>query len=395
MNIRVSVSRLLKENSIISGLYVFCMNMYIKLLTILNKSTDKRIIFVSYGGRQISDSPKRIFDLMKQDPFFGDYDLVWAVVDLDKFRDTGFHLIKIDSYEYYKMCITSRVWITNSGITRYTELKGNNTFFVNTWHGIPMKKIGVDEVGVKKSFFFSKKWEEFSNADVNLCYTDYDKNILEHVFNANGKTFYKLGLPRNDSLYCNKVNKYGIRKKLGIDDKKKVILYAPTVRGDNVKKNGVNEFDVSLNLEKWKKKLPEYVILFRAHYFVGDVEMSDESNVIDVTDYDNLNDLMQISDVLISDYSSLIYDYSILEKPIFCYDYDFERYKEYQGLYEDNIDSLVPNFTKNEDRLIDSISNMDVKVQANRTSIFKDKYIGNDKDNSGEKVVKLIKDNIE
>ncbi|WP_404411773.1 CDP-glycerol glycerophosphotransferase family protein [Lactiplantibacillus xiangfangensis] len=385
----------MKETKFFSRLYVLYSWCLISILKIISLGkTKKTIMFVSYGGKQVSDSPKRIFDLMQLDPFFKDYRLVWGVLDTDKYSEMGYDVVKMDSINYFRTCISARVWITNSGIKRYTNMKGNRTFFVNTWHGIPMKKIGKDEVSVKKSPLFQKKWEEFATADVNLYYTDYDYKILKHVFNANAESMKRMGLPRNDSLY-EKANTDKIRQQLGIPSDKKVILYAPTVRGNQTESNGSNDFRVPIHLEKWAKELPNYVILFRAHYFVNKVLEDQNKLFYDVTDYPSLNELMQVSDLLVTDYSSLIYDYSILQKPIFCYAYDFDAYKAYQGLYEDDVDKKVPNFIQTEADLIDAIKNVDVKSEKRKTHSFYMRYIGENTRDSGKRVLATIKEAIQ
>ncbi|MCG0678633.1 putative CDP-glycerol:poly (Glycerophosphate) glycerophosphotransferase [Lactiplantibacillus plantarum] len=389
------VMRMLKETKLFSFLYIVYSRCLIAVLKLLFfRKTSKTVLFVSYGGKQISDSPKRIFDLMNNDPFFKDYDLIWGVLDTKKFSSQGFNVVKMDSLKYFVTCLTSRVWITNSGIKRYTNVKGNHTFFVNTWHGIPMKKIGRDEVNVKKSPLFEKKWEEFADADVNVCCTEYDYRILKHVFNAKAQSMRKIGLPRNDSLYNQSININQLKEKIGIPLDKKVILYAPTVRGNQTDFSGTNDFTVPIHLDLWKKYLPDYVILFRAHYFVTEIVESHSASFIDVTKYPNLNELMQVSDLLITDYSSLIFDYSILTKPIFCYAYDFSDYKKYQGIYEEDINEKVPNFVTKERQLIEQIGHLNLISEQNKTKKFCERYIGNHSGNSGKNLVSIIKDDL-
>lgn len=391
LNFRLIITKALKESSVISSCYAIVMSCVIFILKLFNRRTQKKILLVSYGGKQISDSPKRLYDLMSNDPFFKDYDFIWGVLDTKKFESLGYNVVKMDSLKYFVNCITSRIWITNSGIKRYTKVRGNKTLFINTWHGIPMKRIGKDEIGVKKTKLFGKKWEEFAAADINLCCTDYDLHILENVFNAPSSTMYRYGLPRNDTLYLADVTSGQLREKLNIPAKKKVILYAPTVRGNKVGKSGGNEFDVPLHPEKWARAFPDYVILFRAHYYVNEIDEEKTDNFIDVTSYPRLNDLMKLSDLLITDYSSLIFDYSILGKPIYCYAYDFEAYKEYQGFYDDNIQEKVPNFFQSENELINGIRHLDYQKEELKTRKFFNKYIQNSKGDSGERVVSQVK----
>lgn len=393
LKFRKTIAKLIKEDNFISLLYVFLLDTFIKLLEVFYRKPQKQVLFVSFGGKQISDSPKRIYQIMKNDPYFKDYNFVWAVLDKKKRssleNDSRCKLVKIDSVSYYIMCLKSNIWVTNSGIKRYTNLSSKKTLFVNTWHGVPMKKIGVDEVSVKKSKIFAKKWFEFAEADINLACSEYDKKILMHVFRAPEKSFFSLGLPRNDKLYEEKKDKASIREALKIGAEKKVILYAPTVRGENGP-----SFHVPLNLKKWQYALPNYIILFRAHYFITNIDLKTFPNVIDVTHYDELDELMEISDVLITDYSSLAFDFSILEKPIYSFAYDLKDYAKYQGLYID-IQQELPNCIENEDDLIKAIFRMNLSEEKDKTRKFREKYMKNSTGEAGQRTVRLIKNKME
>lgn len=132
-----------------------------------------------------------------------------------------------------------------------------------------------------------------------------------------------------------------------------------------------------VDIDKWRKELSEeYVVLFRAHYEVNKaLEIIDDEFIKNMSDYQKLNELMIISDILISDYSSIMVDYAILERPIYSYAYDYEKYKQKRGLYI-NIDSELPNgYYETEDELLKNIKNCDYKKQKEKTKAFKKKYI--------------------
>lgn len=392
---RQKVSFYLKNSNFFSELYFVLGTILVNFLKIFVKTNKKSMLFVSYGGKQMSDSPLAVYNKVKNDPRFHDWKLTWAFIEPDKFKQVP-NRVKIDSIEYFYNCLSVRVWITNSGIKRYLNFQGKNTFFVNTWHGIPLKKIGSDEKGVKKSKIFARKWHEFSTADINLYHSDYDFKILQHVFNAPESSFFEFGLPRNDMLfdYANDtLYRENIKKKLNIPSDKKVVLYAPTVRGEKVTKSKGNVFDSPIDFERWAKELPNYVILFRAHYFVTKTNDMNFNNVIDVTNYPNIDDLYLASDSLISDYSSVFFDYSILKRPMFCFAYDLEDYEKYQGLYE-MPKSIIAHFSTTEEELIDQIRNYGQLEVDNSTVAFKEKFLGHTGGRAAEKVVDEIYSNI-
>ncbi|HFI0259186.1 TPA: CDP-glycerol glycerophosphotransferase family protein, partial [Streptococcus suis] len=128
------------------------------------------------------------------------------------------------------------------------------------------------------------------------------------------------------------------------------------------------------NSSKWIRELEEYVILIRAHYEVSRVlDFSGSTQIIDVTNYPVLNDLFSIADCLVSDYSSVFFDFSITGKPMFHYTYDFEKYSSERGLYFD-IRKFI-NGSSNEDELIEIIKKMDYDAEKLRTVAFRKNYV--------------------
>ena len=113
-----------------------------------------------------------------------------------------------------------------------------------------------------------------------------------------------------------------------------------------------------------------------------------------MTHYDELDELMEISDVLITDYSSLAFDFSILEKPIYSFAYDLKDYAKYQGLYID-IQQELPNCIENEDDLIKAIFRMNLSEEKDKTRKFREKYMKNSTGEAGQRTVRLIKNKME
>lgn len=117
----------------------------------------------------------------------------------------------------------------------------------------------------------------------------------------------------------------------------------------------------------------EYVLLFRAHYEVAAVlGLATNEFCRDVTDYPELNDLLLVADLLISDYSSIVFDYALLEKPIFHYCYDYDRYEAKRGMYRD-IREYIDGSDK-EDKLLNLLKNIDWQSEAERIKSFKETF---------------------
>lgn len=166
---------------------------------------------------------------------------------------------------------------------------------------------------------------------------------------------------------------------LGISSLKKIILYAPTFREYSRDKFNACYLKPPIDIEKWKKTLGGgYIILFRAHYEVINVlGIRDDDFIKNVSSYPCLNDLIAISDMLISDYSSIYFDYSITEKPMLCFAYDYEEYSEKRGLYLSLHDIMPCNVNLDENSLLEEITRMDIDEYTNKTKIFKNRFAPN------------------
>ena len=232
----------------------------------------------------------------------------------------------------------AKYWIFNYRVADHQYPK-KNQIYVQCWHGTPLKKLGYDlentdnAMNSKKEIRFKYK----TDAKKINYFLSPSKFATERFISAwNLKEIKKEGCiieegyPRNDFLYnYTKQDLSKIKEKLNINNiNKKVILYAPTWR-DNQHQSGVGyTYKTEVDFEKLQKELgQDYIILFRAHYLVAN-EFNFEKYkgfIYDVSKIDDINELYIISDILITDYSSVFFDYANLKKPIIFYMYDFEN----------------------------------------------------------------------
>ena len=366
---------LVKSFKLLYSIYYYIGSLGINIMKIFIKPQDNLILFVSFGGKKFDDSPRAIYEKMINDSRFGEYTFVWAFNKPEKLEIARGRKIKIDTFEYYVMALKARCWITNSTIERGLNFKGKNTFYFNTWHGTPIKKMGSDIDSSNKSFKSKvKEWE----VDRMTAQGNFEADIFSRVFNINREKFIPIGLPRNDVLhnYTDDM-KPKILSKLGINEDKKVILYAPTFREYDRDTQMNCIIDIPIDFNKWKSKLgTEYIILFRAHYEVAKKLDIDKYRdfVIDVSNYPVLNELMIVSDMLISDYSSIFFDYSILNKPMISFTYDYEKYSKNRGMYFDIRKQLLGG-SISEDELIDIIKDLPVEECLEKVKLFREQYV--------------------
>ena len=361
---------LIKYFKWIYNIYFFVCSRAINILKIFIKPQNNLILFNSFGGRKYDDSPKALYEAMISDTRFENYKFVWAFHNPDNFFVERAEVIKTDTIKYFKTDLQARCWITNSGIERGLNFKGKKTFYFNTWHGTPIKKMGSDLSDSNKGFRSKAK----SKIDIMTAQGDFEADIFSRVFNIPRERFLMCGLPRNDML-ANYSDKERIKEKLGIPSDKKVILYAPTYREYERDKTHNCILKPPVDLKKWEEVIGrDFCMLLRAHYEVVEVmDVSGNDFVKDVSEYPCLNDLMIVADILISDYSSIFFDFSIMDKPMLHFTYDFEEYSSKRGMYFD-IRNLI-NGGDNEEKLLDIIINIDEDAERELTRKFRDKYV--------------------
>lgn len=367
-----------KYSKTLYKVYFYIGSWLVNILKKIIRTDDKLIVFNSFGGRKYDDSPKCIYEAMIKDPRFEDYTFVWAFISPNKFEIPRGKKIKCDTFTYYKTLLKARVWITNSTMERGLSFKGSRTFYYNSWHGTPIKLMGGDISEKNPSFGTKRKRCPY---DVFCAQSDFDADIFKRCFGVSNKAMKIIGLPRNDELAgeFDDERRKQIKTKIGISEDKKVILYAPTFR-EYTKDDNLNcILAPPAHFEKWKEVLSnDYVLLFRAHYeVVKTLNFNENEFVIDVSLYPSLNELLLVSDLLISDYSSIFFDYSITGKPMLCFAYDYEEYASKRGLYFDvrkELDSM--NLTE-EDAVISEIASINIEHRREVSIKFREKYVTN------------------
>lgn len=339
----------------------------------------KQVVFSSFGGRNFDDSPRAIYDKICESPEFNGWEMVWAFTDIDKHDIPRGHKVKIDTVKFFMALLTSKVWVGNSGIDRGIGIRKKGVVRVETWHGTPLKKIGGEENqnAIGGSNGKKKHSKKIDTTTIRCAQSDYDRDIFARIFDADKDAFLMCDLPRNDALtrYTQENVDY-IRTQLEIPKNKKVILYVPTYREYALDENRNTFLTPPIDIQKWQQELgDEYVMLVRAHYAVTKaLELKDNTFVRDVSKWPILNELYVIADILISDYSSCFFDFSILKRPMLCFAYDQEEYEEKRGLYLKLEDVLPCNVNRNENDLLNEIRKIDIEKYSKAALQFHYQY---------------------
>ena len=287
----------------------------------------EQVLFVSFVGRSVGDSPLDIFfELQKTQP---NLKKVWAVVNDAQDVPAGSTKVVVGTPSWFAALARSKYLVSNNNLPQYFRKKPGQVY-LQTWHGTPLKRIGKD-IGTNKltNGYNNAMKREAGYWDYLISPNEFSSEIFPRAFGFRGRLL-ETGYPRNDRLV--KPKPADLREKLGIAAGQTVVLYAPTWRDDARDDQG-NWATVN-NLEQ--VKLPSNVtLLYRGHTNTAASERNLAAGTIDVTDYPDVTDLYLAADVLVTDYSSVMFDFSVTGKPMVFLCPDLTEYRALRGFYFD------------------------------------------------------------
>ena len=326
----------LKNNKVIYAIYYKLYMFFLKLAGLVIRPNKNEILFVCYGGRKYGDNVRPIYLQMLEDSRFDGWKFVWAFRSKKAFelpdRERTI-AVRIDSLRYFYHALRAKCWVTNVSVQRGLLFRNERNLYVNTWHGVPLKRIGLSSK-VKSSIHNEETY------DLMLAEGTYDAEIYENELGLRPENIRVTGYPRNDVLLTGSAKRQEVRARYGVKEDETLILYAPTYRDYNVNDSGGFTFDSTLSCDAFRSALGSgYKMMVRSHGAIEDETASE--GFINVSDYPDVEDLMLASDILVSDYSGIIFDYALLEKPIICYIYDHQKYEEERGFFVD-LQSFLP-----------------------------------------------------
>lgn len=324
------------------------------------------VMFQSFGGRSYSGNPKYVYEYAKDN--HKKLKFVWALRNQFEHVPGPVIKVKLESLKYYYYLARAEYIVSNLNMQNGVR-KRKGAKFIQTWHGTPLKRISFD-VNKNSPAYDAKFLRGFAKRvrkwDYLLAQNTFSKEAFRSAFRYKGHIDV-IGHPLNDILVKNDSEKINeIKTNLKIDKNKKVILYAPTWR-DN------SRYILDLDIEKLYEKLhDEYVLLIKTHYFVNtSLEVNKfDGFVYDVSKYEDIQELSLISDVLITDYSSVMFDFAATKKPMVFYCHDLEYYKgKLRGFYFDFEEEAPGPIVKTSEEIADVIANIE-EIHLS----YKDKY---------------------
>ena len=357
---------------------------------------DNVVLFETFNAKNYSDSPKYIYEYLAKN-YGKDFKCVWALNNGTK-PPYGAKVVKRFSLQYAYYLARAKYLVFNVRPPLWYR-KREGQVFLETWHGTPLKRLVFDQEEVtaaspkyKQQFYKQRKdWDYLISAN------DFSTETLARCFMYEGEML-DYGYPRNDLMYDENKDQIAasIREKLGIPLDKKTILYAPTWRDDEYYGKGKYKFTLQLDLDLLKERLgDEYVILLRTHQYIADALDTTglEGFAYNVSKYDDITELYLISDICITDYSSVFFDYANLRRPILFYTYDIEKYKnQLRGFYIDMNTEVPGPLLYTSEEVVSAIENIDQvnEEYKERYDTFYDRFCHLDDGNASKRVVERV-----
>ncbi|WP_400243442.1 CDP-glycerol glycerophosphotransferase family protein [Niallia sp. JL1B1071] len=341
------------------------------------------IVFESYLGKQYSCNPRAIYEYIQNN--HSEFKTYWSVNPRYLKNFEGKHLNVVPRFSIKWLFIMARAdfWVSNSRLPLWIP-KPKHTTYLQTWHGTPLKKLAADMDEVHMPETNTKMYKnnflyEAKNWDYLISPNAYSSEIFKSAFQFN-KKMIESGYPRNDILHKNhskeEIDK--MKEKFSIPLDKKVLLYAPTWRDDQFYKKGKYKFDLELDLHKLRKELEdEFVVILRMHYLVAEnFDLSPYKGfAYDFSNYEDIRELYLISEILITDYSSVFFDYGNLKRPMIFFVYDIESYRDkLRGFYFDFEKTAPGPLVKTTEEVIASVHELKDSVSSQKFNDFYNKF---------------------
>lgn len=375
------------------------MNKYLYRHKYINEPIEENwVMFETFMGKSYADSPKYIYEYLAKN-YPGKYKFIWVLND--KKTKLPYDGIKVKrftrKYAYY--LAKSKYFVFNIRQPLWFR-KREGQVFLETWHGTPLKRLAFDqeEVTAASPTYKAQFYRQKQEWDYLIAANRFSSDIFKSCFMYTNGKMLEIGYPRNDLMYADNKDEIAknLREKLGIPNDKKTILYAPTWRDDEYYGKGQYKFKLKLDLELMKQYLGDkYVVLLRTHHYIADkIDVTGlEDFAFNLSKYDDITEIYLISDICITDYSSVFFDFANLKRPMLFYTYDIDKYRDVlRGFYIDMEKELPGPLVYSTQEVIDTIINIDemnAKYEE-RYQQFYDRFCSIDDGHASQRAVEAV-----
>ncbi|WP_326706198.1 CDP-glycerol glycerophosphotransferase family protein [Streptomyces cyaneofuscatus] len=330
------------------------------------------VVYLSFGGKQFSDSPRFVYDELVRRGVAVEH--IWTQDEGLPEMPPEARVVGWGSRAWYEALARCRYVVVNTPVGDWFVTRPGQRV-VQTWHGTPLKKVGKDLLGSPQASpaYIAGLPHSYRQFDFVVSPNAHTTEIMRRAYSIEGEML-ESGYPRNDIFHAadRDVRAARVREQLGLPEGKKVVLYAPTWREDQRHASKLYKLDLQIDLAAAQAELGhDHVLLFRKHSSVhGNVPGAGQGFVWDVTRYPDIADLYLVADVLITDYSSALFDFAHSDKPMLFFTYDLEHYRDtLRGLYFDFTTRAPGPLLETSEELVKALRGLDaVEVE------YRDKY---------------------
>lgn len=356
------------------------------------------VFLESFFGKSYSDSPKYLYEKLYD--MYGDkYRFIWCLDKRPQEMKGNPTVCRRQSLRYVYYITRAKYIICNTRQPIWYR-KREGAVFLETWHGTPLKKLAfdLDDIHAASQDHKTKFFTQSRDWDYLISANRFSTDVFERAFCYPREKIIETGYPRNDILYSDHADEIreDVRAEFGIPDGRRVILYAPTYRDDQFYGKGEYKFSLQMDLQRMRTEFSqEYVILLRTHYHIADaVDLTGlEDFVYQASNYSDVSKLYLASDICITDYSSVFFDFGNLKRPILFFVYDYENYRnELRGMYIDMERELPGPIVRTNDELIDALHHIDQisKQYEERYDTFYEKFCHVDDGGASERTIRAV-----
>ncbi len=330
-----------------------------------------RVVFCSYYGRGYSDNPKAIAQAMLD--MGTDAELIWLLKNPEdaKSLPAGITPCPYDSAKRIWALATAKVWVDNC--RKYERFKRKNQYYLQTWHGFALKRIEQDAAQSLDQAYIDGSVRDASQTDLIVSGSGFMTKLYQNSFWYHGLV-QNWGTPRNDVFFHpDPALRSKVRSFFGLSEECNLLLYAPTFRADHA--TDCYALDAAAALESCRRRFGgSWAALIRLHPNVAHQSAGlfayDGTTILDATAYPDMQELLPAVDLLITDYSSSMFDYALQEKPCIQFALDIDRYKKDRNFYFP-LDELPFPLARSNRELCEKIESYDPQLQHQRWERFR------------------------
>jgi len=353
------------------------------------------VVYNSFNGRY-SDNPRAIYEeLARRD---GDWTHLWTAAEPGAGAFPPGTTPIVPGTQEHRRAVAGATHIVANVEMREHLRKTPGTVFLQTWHGTALKRIGYDNRYVHANpAGFERDIEEYRRWDYLISPNAFTSSVFHSAFRGFEGEILETGYPRNDILNAPERDRVRaeVRESLEIEDGQIVVLYAPTWRDNLYHEQGPGSFRLALDVDEVARRLgDDHVLLLRLHFLVADaVADSSGDAVLNVSAYEDIRELYLAADVLVTDYSSAMFDFAITGKPLLFYTYDLEHYRdEMRGFYFDFESEAPGPLCSDMDELVSALADLGGTRRqfAERYAAFRQRYCYLDDGFAARRVVDRI-----